>query len=199
MTTDTAERQTSLPIAAAPVESRLVISEDVALAVEASEGTLKAAQVRVLQATICSKLTVPQLQLYVTICARKGVDPFTEAYGFPNPDGGIAFGLRIDGMQALAARTGELLSVKVETLTHDNADGTKGLVGARCTIERDGMSEPVVEEAYMAEYDRGDMGWKQFPETMIRKVARAKCLRVAFADALSGVYEPAEVADERSP
>jgi hypothetical protein len=169
------------------------VPEDVALAVEASDRTVTPAQVRVLKATICAKLSIEQLQLYLTICARKHVDPFSEAYAFPQKDGGLAFGLRIDGMQALAARTGQLRSVSVETLTHENPDKTKSLVGARCIIEREGLKTPVVEEAYMAEYAHAGLGWDTYPETMIRKVARAKCLRVAFADALSGIYEPAEI------
>lgn len=193
------ERTRQMPLAAAPAESSLAVPEEVQLAVEASGRTVSAAQVRVLQATICKKFSIEQLQLYLTICARKGVDPFTEAYGFPNSDGGLAFGLRIDGMQALAARTGALRSIAVETvLVPDGPDKGK-LAGARCIIEREGWSKPVIEEAWMAEYGRKGLGWDQFPETMIRKVARAKALRVAFADALSGVYEPAEMGEDARP
>jgi len=172
------------PVAEAPV------SEDVQLAVEASGGSITAAQVKVLQRTICAKFSIEQLQLYLTICARKGVDPFSEAYGFTNSEGGLAFGLRIDGMRALAMRTGEYESRHVETILKPD---TTELVGARATVKRKSMALPVVEEAWMAEYDRGGMGWKQFPETMIRKVAESKALRAAFPDALSGVYEPAEM------
>jgi RecT family len=150
--------------------------------------------VEVLAKTVCSKLSPDQLLLYLAICGQKRVDPFTQAYAFPNSDGGLAFGLRIDGMRALAMRTGEYESRKIETLW-SNPDGTGTMIGARATVRRKGMTEPVVEEAWMAEYDRGGMGWKQFPETMIRKVAESKALRAAFPDALSGVYEPAELSE----
>ena len=174
------------------------IPEDVQLAVDAAQGAVNAAQVQVLKNTICSKLSIPQIQLYLTICARKGIDPFTQAFAFPQENGGLAFGLRIDGMRALASRTGELLSRKVETIM----EGTPPkLAGARATIERKGMTAPVVEEAWMAEYDKaatpGGMIWRSNPETMIRKVAESKALRAAFADALSGLYEPSELAEER--
>jgi len=193
MTVDT-KTQTHL-LAGAPIEvqTAVAIPDDVQLAVDASGGTITVAQVRVLQRTLCSKFSIEQLQLYLTICARKGVDPFTEAYGFPNSEGGLAFGLRIDGMRALAMRTGQYISRTVETIFAPEDKGG-GLIGARAIIKRTGMDTPVVEEAYMAEYDRGGgMGWKQFPETMIRKVAESKALRAAFPDALSGVYEPAEM------
>jgi hypothetical protein len=168
---------------------------DVALAVSASNNLVTADQVRVLKATICAKLSLPQLQLYLAICARKGVDPFTQAYAFPQEDGGLAFGLRIDGMRALAMRTGEYLARTVETLLVPDGEHKGELLGARCTVTRKGMTSSVVEEAYMAEYAHRGRGWEQFPETMIRKVAESKCLRAAFPDALSGIYELSEMND----
>ena len=167
----------------------IVIPDDVRVAVEASNNTVTPAQVKVLKDTICAKFTYSQLQLYLAICARKGVDPFTEAYGFPNAEGGLAFGLRIDGMRALAMRTGEYLSRTVETLF----DGEKKMIGAKATVQRKGMTAPVVEEAYFQEYDRNQFLWVTHKETMIRKVAESKALRAAFPDALAGIYEPAEM------
>jgi len=192
--------------AARRAEPPRTIPEDVQLAIDASGGQITAAQVRVLQRTICSKFSIEQLQLYLTICGRKGVDPFTEAYGFPNSEGGLAFGLRIDGMRALAMRQGAYTSRTVETLLIPDGEHKGELLGARATVTRQGMTQPVIEEAYMAEYSRkgftDEKGhyhpsmWERFPETMIRKVAESKALRAAFPDALSGVYEPSEI-DER--
>lgn len=167
------------------------IPESVDLAVEVSG--LSRPLVQTLRKTVCAKFTEDQTLLFLAICAQKKVDPFTQAYGFPNSDGGLAFGLRIDGMRALAMRTGQYLSRTVETLLVPEGDHKGELLGARCTVSRQGMTAPVVEEAYMAEYACGNRGWVQYPETMIRKVAESKALRAAFPDALSGVYEPAEV------
>ena len=182
------------PIAAATPKEPDTIS----LAVQATDGQVTEAQVRVLQRTICSKFTAEQLLLYLTICRRKNVDPFTEAYVFPSSDGGLAFGLRIDGMRALAMRTGQYVRREVETLlSPPGPDGKRQLIGAVARVWRRGMEAPVEEQAYLAEYDRpGGKGWEQFPETMIRKVAESKALRAAFPDALSGVYEPAEIQRE---
>ena len=49
-----------------------------------------------------------------------------------------------------------------------------GIVGARATIQRKGMEKPVVEEAYLQEYDTGQFLWGTHKETMIRKVAESK-------------------------
>ena len=166
----------------------------VSMAVEASERTVTPIQVEVLKKTLCAKFTEEQMLLYLAICARKHVDPFTEAYGFPNSDGGLAFGLRIDGMRSLAMQTGDYVRREVETILGEpDKDGKKPLIGARARVWRRGMDAPVIEEAYMAEYDQGRLGWRQYPETMIRKVAESKALRAAFPDALAGVYEPSEI------
>lgn len=170
-----------------------ISDQELDLAVAVSGDAMTRARVEVLRATICSRLTVPQMLLYLTVCARKGVDPFTEAYAFPQEDGGLAFGLRIDGMRALAMRTGDYVSRSVETLLVPDGEHKGELLGARCTISRRGMSAPVIEEAYMAEYASKGKGWTRYPETMIRKVAESKALRAAFPDALSGLYEPAEM------
>jgi hypothetical protein len=176
---------TRLAVAMAP--------ETTDLAVQVSG--LSAPMVQVLRNTLCAKFSEDQMLLYLAICAQKKVDPFTQAYGFPNSDGGLAFGLRIDGMRALAMRTGEFLSRTVETLLIPDGEQKGQLLGARAIVTRKGMTAPIVEEAYMAEYFQAGRGWNQYPETMIRKVAESKALRAAFPDALSGVYEPAELSE----
>jgi hypothetical protein len=196
--TQTEERTAQRSLASIPADAgALSVPEDVALAVEASGQTVTAAQVRVLQRTICAKFSIEQLQLYLTICHRKGVDPFTEAYGFPNNEGGLAFGLRIDGMRSLAMRTGDYIRREVELLLVGEGDHKGEVYGAVARIWRKGMEAPVVEEALFSEYKRAGFGWEKYPETMIRKVAESKALRAAFPDALAGVYEPSEIQDDR--
>ena len=185
------------PLAAGFAPATAGGGQDIELAMSVSG--LNGGQIEVLRRTISRKFTTDQLLLYVAICSRRGVDPFTEAYGFPNSDGGLAFGLRIDGMRSLAMRTGDYISRKVETIWDHQPYPAGGiepppkLAGARCEIQRKGMSLPVIEEAWMAEYAKTGIGWDKYPETMIRKVAESKALRAAFPDALGGIYEPAEI------
>ncbi len=188
--------QTALELHAKNAVKTAITTTTPNLELAARVSGLEPAMVEVIRRTIGEKLSEPQLLLYLAICKRKGVDPFTEAYAFGDGDGRLAFGLRIDGMRALAMRTGELVSRTVETIFDTSKPPEKFLAGARCTIQRKGMSSPIVEEAWMGEYDRKSGMWGKFPETMIRKVAEAKALRAAFADALSEVYEPAELAKE---
>lgn len=189
-----AEQDAGRSLAAGPAGvTDLAVPADIQLAVDASSGSVTVAQVRVLKATICAKLSIEQLQLYLAICHRKGIDPFTQAYAFPGQDGGLSFGLRIDGMRALAMKTGQYVSREVKTIF--DKDGK--VLGAVCTVKRTGMEAPVVEEAWLSEYDQSGAPkfnlWKTHSETMIRKVAESKALRAAFPDALAGLYEPSEV------
>lgn len=159
------------------------------LAVAATEKRVSRADVDLLKATICAKMTDGQLALFVRLCDYHGVSPFTGAHGFPNPDGGLAFGLRIDGMRALARRRAAYTR-KLELLTAPD-DKTR-VIGARAEIHRAGDVAPFVSEVLFSEYNKGG-SWDRMPETMIKKVAEAHALRAAFPDALDGVYEAAEL------
>jgi len=186
-----AEGTTQRSLAAMPIAEHPAGVLD--LAVAATEKRVSRADVDLLKATICSKLTDGQLALFVRLCDYHGVSPFTGAYGFPNADGGLAFGLRIDGMRALARRKASYTR-KVELLP---APDNKALViGARCEIHRAGDVAPFVAEVLFSEYNKGG-SWDRMPETMIKKVAEAHALRAAFPDALDGVYEPSEIRDEQ--
>ena len=171
---------------------------EIELAYQVTGPSIPVAQLTVLRNAVCPKLSSEQFLLYVVRCVRKGVDMFDQAYAFPNRDGGLAMGLKIDGMRDLAMRTGAYVSRKVETLFDPTDTEKRKPIGARCEIRRKGMEEPIVEEAYLSEYDASRWSdqaliWKRMPETMIRKVAESKALRAAFPDALAGVYEPAEI------
>lgn len=182
-------------LAAAPASAEIAIpTEPIALAYEVSERRINRPMIAVARKTVCAKLSDDQFLFYWALCQKRGLDPFTQAYAFPASDGGLSFGLRIDGMRALAMATGQYESRSIETITSPT-DKTK-VIGARATIVRTGMKAPVVEEAYRSEYDSGKFLWATHPETMIRKVAESKALRAAFPDALAGLYEPAEIAPE---
>jgi hypothetical protein len=182
----------TLDRAETPLLAAMVDGQEVAPLVVRASG-LAQDQIDVLKATICAKLSENQLLLFLTICKRRGVDPFTEAYAFPGSDGGLAFGLRIDGMRSLAMRTGDYLKREVVALTAPDGPDKGKMIGAEARIWRRGLEAPVVEEALFSEYKKAGFGWTQYPETMIRKVAESKALRAAFPDALAGVYEPSEI------
>jgi len=187
--TQTKVDEKTLPIAAAPVEAgfttALSLTENEQLEVELLEA--KPSLVRALKRTVGAKLTEEQFLLYCAWCAAKHVDPVGDAYAFPNREGGIAMGLKIDGMRALARRKAKY-SREVELLLNEEGN----VYGAKCTIHREGDPAPFVSEVLLKEYRKGG-NWDVMPEVMIKKVSEATCLRAAFPDALGGFYEPAEM------
>ncbi len=173
-------------LASLPIDRE--IPEDVALAVEVSGKTVSPAEVKVLRDTIGKRLSPGQLNLFLAACHHYGVSPLTGAYAFPSGDG-IAFGLKIDGMRALARKAARY-SRKLELVT--KPDDKESIIGARCEVLREGDREPFVAEVLLKEFHKGG-SWDVMPEAMIKKVAEAHALRAAFPDALGGVYEPTEM------
>ncbi len=90
----------------------------------------------------------------------------------------------IEGFRSKAARTGKLSGISRGAIR--DAEGR--LTGAWCEVHRKDWEKPAREEVPLCEYATGKNNWAKMPETMIKKVAEAACLRMAFADDLGGVY-----------
>lgn len=66
------------------------------------------------------------------------------------------------------------------------------LVGAYCTVKRKSSSKPCFVFVKFSEYTTNQSLWSKKPETMIKKVAEAQGLRMAFQSLFSGTYEESE-------
>jgi len=64
------------------------------------------------------------------------------------------------------------------------------ILGAKCYVWRKDMNHPVEVSVKLSEYDTHRSTWKEKPDTMIRKVAEAHCLRRTFS--IHGLYLPEE-------
>jgi len=64
------------------------------------------------------------------------------------------------------------------------------ILGSKCYVWRKDMSHPVEVSVKLSEYDTHRSTWKEKPDTMIRKVAEAHCLRRTFS--IHGLYLPEE-------
>ncbi len=62
-------------------------------------------------------------------------------------------------------------------------------------IFRKGSARPFVYVARMADYDTEKAMWKSMPARMIEKVATVGCLRLGFADLVSGLYAAEEMSN----
>lgn len=148
-------------------------------------------QMRLITDVVAKGASREELQLFLYRCKSLGLDPLKPGqiyfvkYG--NSPGTIVVG--IDGLRAKAARTGKLCGIKRGTTRNDQGV----LTGAWAEVFRTDWKEPAREEVELSEYTTGKAMWAKMPSTMLRKVAEAAALRMAFPDDLGGVYEHSEM------
>lgn len=140
---------------------------------------------------IAKGATPDELKLFLYRCQNMGLDPLKpgQIYFIKYGSGPGTIVVGIDGFRARAGKTGKLSGIKRGALR-----GAKGeLIGAYAEVFRSDWKECAREEVPLAEYNTGKGSWAKMPETMIKKVAEASALRMAFPDDLGGVYTKEEM------
>ncbi len=66
------------------------------------------------------------------------------------------------------------------------------LAGAYCTVKRKSSSKAYFVYVELKEYDKNQSVWKDKKATMIKKVAEAQCLRMAFQELFAGTHSEDE-------
>jgi len=154
-------------------------------------------QMKLITDVVARGATKDELELFLYRCKKLGLDPLKPGqiyfikYG--NSPGTIIIG--IEGFRARAAKTGKLNGIKRGALR--GADGS--LIGAFAEVYRSDWKECAREEVSLSEYSTGKNNWAKMPETMIKKVAEAAALRMAFPDDLGGVYTKEEMEQAEVP
>lgn len=164
------------------------------VAIKSTEWTPE--QLALIKSTVAKGATNDELKLFLYRCQVMGLDPLKPGqihfvkYG-SNP-GSVVVG--IEGFRAKAARTGKHDGTRREVIK--DKDGK--ILGAWAEVWRKDASHPFREEVPFDEYDTGRASWAKMPETMIKKVAEAAALRMAFPDDLGGLYTPEEMEQAKS-
>ena len=73
------------------------------------------------------------------------------------------------------------------------------LVGAYCTAQRKNSSHPTFVYVEFSEYNLKQSVWNQKPATMIKKVAEAQALKMAFQELFAGSYNEFEEYEKPDP
>lgn len=154
-------------------------------------------QMKLITDVVAKRATPDELKLFLYRCKNLGLDPLTPGQIYfikynDNTPGSIVVG--IDGFRSKAARTNKLKGIKRGIIY--NKDGH--CVGAWAEVYREGWDIPAREEVALHEYNTGKAMWSKMPETMIKKVAEAAALRMAFPDELGGIYTQEEM-DQADP
>jgi phage recombination protein Bet len=154
-------------------------------------------QLKLITDVVAKGATKDELELFLYRCKNMGLDPLRPGqiyfikYG--NSPGTIVVG--IEGFRSRAAKTGKLNGIKRGAIRDSKGD----LLGAFAEVYRSDWKECAREEVPLKEYNTGKGNWAKMPETMIKKVAEAAALRLAFPDDLGGVYTQEELEQAEQP
>lgn len=150
-----------------------------------------AEQMKLITDVVARGATPDELKLFLYRCENLGLDPLKpgQIYFIKYGSGPGTIVVGIEGFRTRAAKTGKLSGINRGALR----DSEGKLVGAFAEVHRSDWSHPAREEVPLAEYNTGKGNWTKMPETMIKKVAEAAALRMAFPDDLGGVYTKEEM------
>ncbi len=143
-----------------------------------------------------SDATAEEIAFGLEVARRIGLDPWLGQVKFLrfDPADKIHPFVGIDGMRAVAERSGKYDGREIEVEMARGPDGSEKPLKAVCRVHRKDWSRPLVEEVRFDEAVRKRRDgqptrpWMEMPVTMLRKTAEERALRAAFPVQLSGVY-----------
>ena len=151
-----------------------------------------------------SDATAEEIAFGLEVARRIGLDPWLGQVKFLrfDPADKIHPFVGIDGMRAVAERSGQYNGREIDVELAKGPDGREKPVKAVCRVHRKDWSRPLVEEVWFEEAVRRRKDgqptrpWVEMPITMLRKAAEERALRAAFPLQLAGVYGEQEAPTE---
>jgi len=155
-------------------------------------------QTQLISTTIAPGCSNDELRLFAYACQRTGLDPFSKQIYAIKRAGKMTIQAGIDGLRAIAERTGQLdgsetLWCGPDGQWQDVWLDSKPPAAAKTIIHRKGSQHPFVGVARFADYNAGQGLWSKMGAAMIAKCSEALALRKAFPADMSGVYSTDEM------
>lgn len=162
-------------------------------------------QIDVIKETVAKGATDAQLQMFLALAARYGLDPFAKEIWCVNMGGGMTImasrdgylkaaqrDLDFKGLKSFVVRQGDHFEIDPanDTVSHKFGAQRGAILGAwamACHAKR----PPVIVWAEFAEYNKGNQVWKTYPSAMIQKVAEVMALKRQFG--INGLVTQEEI------
>ena len=151
-------------------------------------------KIKLLKDTVCKGASDNELQLFLHVCIRTGLDPFMkQIYSIPR-GGQRTIQTSIDGLRLIAERTNRYSPGKESSYTYDSSGVLLSATSFIKKMTPDGTWHDVSATALYSEYNPGsNTFWKKMPHVMLAKCAEASALRRAFPAEMSGLYSDDEM------
>lgn len=183
------------------------------LAIADDQGDWTHAQAVALQSLGLDNPTPPEMQMFLHVCQRTGLDPFARQIYMVRRDGRQVIQTGIDGLRLIARRAvdaaGEALGYEPtqwcgrDGVWHDVWLDEEPPAAARVVVRRAGQPFDAVAlfDAYAGRKRDGSLNrmWQTQGALMIAKCAEALALRKAFPQDLSGLYTSDEMHQADNP
>jgi phage recombination protein Bet len=155
-------------------------------------------QTQLISTTIAPGCSNDELRLFAYACQRTGLDPFSRQIYAIKRGGKLTIQVSIDGLRAIAERTGQLDGSETYWCGDDGAWAdvwlnSKPPAAAKTIIYRKGCAHPFTATVRFADFNAGQGLWSKMPSVMIAKCSEAQALRRAFPADMSGVYSTDEM------
>lgn len=173
-------------------------------------------QIELIKATVAKGATNDELKLFLHVCQKTGLDPFTRQiycierkfYENKIEKRKMETQISIDGQRVVAERSGKYQGqvgpfwCGEDGVWKDSWLAKEFPAAAKVGVLKAGFKEPLYAVAHFCEYagrkKDGDLTkmWAEKSALMIAKVAEALALRKAFPQDLSGLYTSEEMPEE---
>ena len=159
-----------------------------------------------IKSMFCKDASPQETEMFLTMCRRTGLDPFTKQIYFIKRDSSMMIHVSIDGCRLVAERTGNYSPGRESTYHYEEIGGSKVVVSATSYIKKrtsDGVWHEVSATAHYDEYvqlkkdNTPTKFWRNMPHVMLAKCAESIALRKAFPSHLSGLYTSEEMGQSK--